>query len=34
MNVLKGGDWCTEKCGTKTYFTDEATNDWKKYFFD
>lgn len=33
MNVLKGGDWCTDKCGTLTHPEGSEANLWYKYFY-
>ena len=32
MKVLKGGDWCSDKCGSVKPPTEEATNNWREYF--
>jgi len=33
MKALKGGDWCSEKCGTKKPLDTQAFLDWYDYFF-
>lgn len=33
MKVLKGGDWCYEKCGTQTPPVDVAIVEWLEYFY-
>lgn len=34
MKTLKGGDWCSEKCGLVNPPRGEAMNDWYSYFYD
>lgn len=33
MKTLKGGDWCSDKCGTISPPRSEATEDWYDYFY-
>ena len=33
MKVLKGGDWCYDKCGTQTPPVDVAIVEWLEYFY-
>ena len=34
MNVLKGGDWCSDKCGTSAQYATAKENDkWYNYFY-
>lgn len=32
MKVLKGGDYCSDKCGTKSPPSADATSWWRGYF--
>ena len=32
MNILKGGDYCSSKCGTLSPPSADASSYWKGYF--
>lgn len=32
LKVLKGGDFCSDKCGTVTPPSADATKDWRGYW--
>lgn len=32
MKTLKGGDYCSDKCGTQTPVSSDAGAQWKGYF--
>lgn len=34
LKSLKGGDWCTDKCGTSTSSRSGTANAWYSYFYD